>query len=64
MADNNFSSQVDAFINEDDLEIRTDRIATQFEVTPMTVKRWADGRAFPHPSLQKQVLTWIKAESK
>ena len=58
--DDEFSLAVGGMLDNDELEIKRTMCAAHFEVAISTVHRWAKGVARPHPSLQKQVMKWIK----
>lgn len=55
----NFEAEVHAFVGDDDARAR--ELADAFEAAVITVVRWAEGRARPHPRIQRAVLSWIRA---
>lgn len=38
-------------------------LAREFEVASTTVDRWWLGTASPHPTLQRQIVEWIRKQS-
>ncbi len=64
MTDAEFTHAVACFIKADeDVAVWFERrreMAIAFEVAELTVTRWANGKARPHPLLQSQIVLWIE----
>ncbi len=69
MTDEEFQNKVNHYVYHNDLarpahwDERRDALAAEFEVARMTVVRWANGKARPHPLLQSQIVLWIEEHS-